>query len=336
MALRCSLLTALLLVTAAARPAQAIQVGPDPPFGPLTDADYQHLEEFSKRKGFDLGAEWTRVYRGDKEIDEAALGRVFRFSLVFTTFNKDARAYAQLVVNSFLNIGEVLGVPYYTKVLDRQPPPVQQRIRDFFFYPGAAMPEQEREEAQAEVHKMYPTLIPAGFQFARGDSLFTLRYDRPAFYIAMTQDAGTKDVRLLIVNVSPEPQSFVDSFAPPGPPFLLRCQFGKRGPDGSVSALSDEIGLHLLKDGNPIQPLPLSLLAPGKKCEAVVTRAVLLPRIRHALDVAPSNQGYNCVRFLISVSLDDHEGRFAGGKSAFFDLAPYGGIDTTKDTKGTK
>ena len=116
--------------------------GPMPdgmPFGRVEEADIERLYEFATKRGFDLKGEMTRIYsRGDK-LDEAALGRVFLFSRQFNALDKNARTYGHIIFCSLLNIGEVIGVPAYVKIIDRQPVDVQQRIRDFLFYPIARL-----------------------------------------------------------------------------------------------------------------------------------------------------------------------------------------------------
>jgi hypothetical protein len=144
------------------------------PFGRIEDEDIDHLQEFAlKRAGFDVKAEMARVYSSGNKLDEEALGRVFSFSRQFSNLDKYARTYGQMIYLSFLNIGEVLGVPAYVKVIDRQPPDVQQRIRDFLFYPYTRhVPRERCEEALQEARQMYPDLFPKGFRFGHGDPIF--------------------------------------------------------------------------------------------------------------------------------------------------------------------
>jgi len=60
----------------------------------------------------------------------------------------------------------------YLKVLDRQPDEVQQRVRDFLYYPLLRMPKEKRKENQEEIHRMYPRLFPTDFKFGRNDPIF--------------------------------------------------------------------------------------------------------------------------------------------------------------------
>ena len=94
-----------------------------------------------------------------------ALARLFKFSLAFKTLDANARTYGQIIYSSLLNLGEGVGVDAYVKVLDRQSPAVQQRVRDFLYYPMLRVPKEHRREVEQENSRMYPTLFPKGFQF---------------------------------------------------------------------------------------------------------------------------------------------------------------------------
>jgi hypothetical protein len=145
--------------------------GPVPdgmPFGQIGDADVDRLAEFAKKSGFDLKPEMERVYQKDEE----ALARLFKFSLRFQTLDANARTYGQIVYSSLLNLGEAIGVDAFVKVLDRQPPEVQQRVRDFLYYPMLRIPKEQRKTVEEENSRMYPTLFPKGFQFGHDDPLF--------------------------------------------------------------------------------------------------------------------------------------------------------------------
>src|SRR3982751_932823 len=129
----------LVLATLLAATAFAAERPPGPipdgmPFGRIEDTDIDRLQDFAVKHGFDLKAEMERVYSHDRKPDEDALGRVFVFSRQFDSLDQNARTYGQIIYSSLLNIGEVIGVPAYAKVIDRQPADVQQRIRDFLFY----------------------------------------------------------------------------------------------------------------------------------------------------------------------------------------------------------
>jgi hypothetical protein len=164
------IVVALLLamtVTAAERTPGPVPDGM--PFGPVGEADVDHLAEFAKKSGFDLKPEMERVYKKDEE----ALARLFKFSLAFKTLDANARTYGQIVYSSFLNLGEGIGVDAYVKVLDRQSPEVQQRVRDFLYYPMLRVPKEHRGEVEQETNRMYPTLFRKGFQFGHDDPVFT-------------------------------------------------------------------------------------------------------------------------------------------------------------------
>ena len=162
----------LLAATALAADRTPVPIPDGVPFGRMGDADLERLQEFAVKQGFDLKSEMERVYRSNGR-DEDALGRVFVFSRRFSRLDRYARAYGQVIFSSLLNIGEQIGVPAYAKVIDRQPADVQQRIRDFLFFPIARQaPKARWEEALAQSREMYPGLFPKQFQFGRDDAIF--------------------------------------------------------------------------------------------------------------------------------------------------------------------
>ena len=167
------ILFAILLVTTAV---DARTPGPTPdgqPFGPMGQADLDRLQEFGLKRGFDLNAEMARVYSPDNKLDEEALGRVFVFSRQFNSLDQNARAFGQIIYSSFLRIGEAVGVPRYLKIIDRQPPDVQQRIRDFLFYPFTRHPKfRWSEEVQKEIRDNSFGLFPKDYQFGRDNPIF--------------------------------------------------------------------------------------------------------------------------------------------------------------------
>ena len=118
------------------------------PFGPLDEVDMDQLIKFGRARGFDLQPELERIYN---KKDERALARLFGLSLKFT---------------------EIYGVDLYLKVLDRQSAVVQQRVRDFLYYPLLRVPKEKRKENQEEIYKMYPRLFPSDYKFGRNDPIF--------------------------------------------------------------------------------------------------------------------------------------------------------------------
>ena len=114
----------------------------------------------------------ARVYCCEKKIDEDALMRVFMFSRQFNTLDKNARTYGQIIYSSSLRIGEVLGIDYYVSIINRQSTDVQQRVRDFLYYPMLTVRKEQRHQVEEENSKMYPTLFPKSFQFGRDDPIF--------------------------------------------------------------------------------------------------------------------------------------------------------------------
>ena len=138
------------------------------PFGPIGEVDIDQLMKFGRMRGFDLQPEMQRIYRKDEE----ALARLFNLSLSFKRFDRKARTYGQVMYSCWLRFGEAYGVDLYLKVLDRQPDNVQQRVRDFLYYPLLRVPKEKRRENQEEIRRMYPRLFPTDFQFGRNDPIF--------------------------------------------------------------------------------------------------------------------------------------------------------------------
>jgi hypothetical protein len=138
------------------------------PFGPLDEVDMDQLIKFGRARGFDLQPELERIYKKD----ERALARLFGLSLRFKKFDRNARAYGQVIYSCFLRFGELYGLDLYLKILDRQPAVVQQRVRDFLYYPLLRVPKEKRKENQEEIYRMYPRLFPSDYKFGRNDPIF--------------------------------------------------------------------------------------------------------------------------------------------------------------------
>ena len=138
------------------------------PFGRTTEADEERLDQFARARGFNLTREMELAYQNDTK----ALARVFQFSTTFTRLDRNARTYGQIIYSSLLRLGESKGVPAYAQVLSAQTPAVQQRVRDFLYFPMTQAPKREREEAERESRSDYPTLFPPTFHFGRNDPLF--------------------------------------------------------------------------------------------------------------------------------------------------------------------
>jgi hypothetical protein len=161
-------LALLLVASVAAAERTPVPVPDGMPFGRVDDADVDRLQEFALKRSFDVKAEMARVY-GEKKVDEDALGRVFIFSRQFDRLDKNARIYGQIIYSSLLNIGEHIGVPAYVKIIDRQPADVQQRIRDFLWYPAW---HAEHKQNSGDLESVYPGLFPKSYQFGRDDPIF--------------------------------------------------------------------------------------------------------------------------------------------------------------------
>jgi hypothetical protein len=159
---------ALLATLTLPLPVEAQDLSNGMPFGPISEVDIDQLMKFGRARGFDLQPEMERVYKKDED----ALARLFGLSLKFKKFDRNARTYGQVMYSCWLRFGEAYGVDLYLKVLDRQPADVQQRVRDFLYYPLLRVPKEKRKENQEEIRRMYPRLFPTDFQFGRNDPIF--------------------------------------------------------------------------------------------------------------------------------------------------------------------
>jgi hypothetical protein len=159
---------ALLAILALARPVQAQSANDPAPFGPISEVDVDQLMKFGRARGFDLQPEMVRIYKKDEE----ALARLFGLSSKFKKFDRNARTYGNIMYSCWLKFGETYGVDLYLKVVDRQSDDVQQRVRDFLYYPLLRMPKEKRKENLEEIRKMYPRLFPTDFKFGRNDPIF--------------------------------------------------------------------------------------------------------------------------------------------------------------------
>jgi hypothetical protein len=105
--------------------------------------------------------------------DEEAFAKVFRFSLQFNKLDQNARTYGTILYSSMLNLGEAGGLLTFCRVLAEQSPQVQQRVRDFLFYPITLVPAGEREQVESEVRKGSALLFPPDYRFGTEDPLWS-------------------------------------------------------------------------------------------------------------------------------------------------------------------
>ncbi len=141
------------------------------PFGAITDNDVEQLVKFAKEKDYDLDPDLTKAFADDTN----ALSRIFKFSLFFKSFDKNAHIYGQVIYNSFLNQGEKKRSEQYAQVVIAQDPQVRQRIRDFLYFPVILVPEKERAQVDRDIRENYPQLFPSHYKFGLDDPLFAKR-----------------------------------------------------------------------------------------------------------------------------------------------------------------
>ena len=138
------------------------------PFGKITDSDTDHLMQFAKKRGFDLSSEMEKAYAKDTN----ALARVFVFSLTFKSLDQNARTYGQVIYSSLLNMSETMGPDQYSSVVVAQSPEVQQRVRDFLYFPMTLVPKKERAQVEKETREDFPKLFPNDYQYGHDDPMF--------------------------------------------------------------------------------------------------------------------------------------------------------------------
>jgi hypothetical protein len=138
------------------------------PFGRIGPAEVERLEAYAKQEGVDLIGDIKRAYGKD----EAALGRVFTFSLKFARLDRNAKTYGHVIYSSFLNLAEVYGVEGYAAVVAAQPAAVRQRIRDFIYYDATQAPRKHRQEAEEGARGSAPALFPNEYVFGAGNPVF--------------------------------------------------------------------------------------------------------------------------------------------------------------------
>lgn len=140
-----------------------------PPFGNITTVDTNRLMQFAKEKGLDMRGDLKKAYAKDTN----ALAAIFRFSLEFKSLDQNARTYGQMLYSNFLTLAQAMGPEQYSAVVVAQTPEVQQRIRDFLYFPVTRVPAKERAVVDNEVRGHFPRLFPPAYHFGEDDPLFT-------------------------------------------------------------------------------------------------------------------------------------------------------------------
>lgn len=105
--------------------------------------------------------------------NEEAFAKVFRFSLQFNKLDQNARTYGTMLYSSVLNLGEAGGLLTFCRVLEEQSPQVQQRVRDFLFYPITLVPAGERDQVESESREGSEQLFPPHYRFGTEDPLWS-------------------------------------------------------------------------------------------------------------------------------------------------------------------
>jgi hypothetical protein len=138
------------------------------PFGKISAGDVSQLMQFATEQGFDFSSEFQKAY----EKDAGALARVFTFSLKFKDLDQNARTYGHTIYSSVLNLGETMGLEQYSDVVTAQSPEVQQRVRDFLYYPVTLAPKNQQAQIDKDTREGAPKLFPKDYEFGRNNPLF--------------------------------------------------------------------------------------------------------------------------------------------------------------------
>ncbi len=139
------------------------------PFGRLEPRDLSNLEVLAVAEGFDLMGDMKLIY---EKNDEAALVRIFSFSVKLNQYDRNARAYGQLVYSSYLNLAARFGFENYAGLIAAQPAGIRQRIRDYLYFNATLAPKEQRATVEATLRKNAPRLFPADYVFGAGDPVF--------------------------------------------------------------------------------------------------------------------------------------------------------------------
>jgi len=138
------------------------------PFGIVNDADIANLMSFAKNGAVDLSKDLELAYKKD----DAALSRVFLFSLKFEALDDNARTYGQIIWSSMLNLAEGRGTDWYFALVAHQPQDVRQRIRDFLHYATVKEGPAHEKDMSAEERTEWEKLFPKDYLFGVGDVIF--------------------------------------------------------------------------------------------------------------------------------------------------------------------
>jgi hypothetical protein len=65
-----------------------------------------------------------------------------------------------------------MGPDQYSSVVVAQSPEVQQRIRDFLYFPTTRVPQRDWAQVDKEVREDFPKLFPKDYHFGHDDPLF--------------------------------------------------------------------------------------------------------------------------------------------------------------------
>ena len=149
------------------------------PYGQFAEPEYEAICAFAKTKGCDIERQFV-LARDNRDAE--ALGLIFDLSTEFSTLDDNARHYGNLIFSCLLNFGERWGTDKLAAVVVSRTPAVQQRIRDFMFYPTTLVPDDKRIKIAADNRRDYPLLFPKTYEFGKNNPIFVSKNSSNASY----------------------------------------------------------------------------------------------------------------------------------------------------------
>jgi hypothetical protein len=147
------------------RRAEAPETDTGLPFGAMTDEDVDRFRAWAQQQGVDIATAMNRA-----EADEpAGFDEIFRTAGLFRSLDMNAAIYGNILYSLFLRKAEANGCDRFGASVDAQPSDIQQRVRDFLYYPVQASGSAEVER---EARTDCPRLFPKKYRFAQSNSIF--------------------------------------------------------------------------------------------------------------------------------------------------------------------
>lgn len=140
--------------------------------------------------------------------------------------------------------------------------------------------------------------------------------------LVVKQQPVTKDLQIVLENRSAVAMKYCDSLPAEEsvPPFIW-CQFAKLDKNRIVRRESQRI-LLLAKSSGVVRPRPRTLNA-GERVSQIVRRDHLWYWVEDIIISDSKNQGFNAIRFVVSISRNTAFSKWVSGTSEYLNLADY-------------